>query len=356
MVRPPVVSCPMVSPRLAPAVRMGRTALAQLAALVAPARRAMARTGSELTRAARVGGVLAEARAQGRADDGSLYGPSYFGVGRDPAGDRRGRSGYANYDRVSSNADIAAYLLWRNFRAQRTLDVGCARGFVVEALRELGVDAHGCDVSPFAVAHAAPGALGFVRLGDLLGGLPYDDRAFDLVSAMEVLEHLPPEAVPRALAELRRVCDGVLYATIPSFGLNASGPDGHLEGKVTPARLAHYAGLGEDYDGPVPFEDLERDAAGGPVEGHLSIASYRWWTARFTDAGLERWTEVERRLHADLAPTGLGAYWDIYVFAVDGASPALAAPRRPGASLADLGLRHPLLEHHRGAETSAPVS
>ena len=44
----------------------------------------------------------------------------------------------------------------------RALDVGCARGYLVEALRELGVDAHGCDVSRYAVEHAAPGALGYV--------------------------------------------------------------------------------------------------------------------------------------------------------------------------------------------------
>ncbi|HEY3943424.1 MAG TPA: methyltransferase domain-containing protein [Acidimicrobiales bacterium] len=331
----------MVSPRLAPVVRRGRDGLVQLASRVAPVRRAMARAGEELERAARIGEVLAEARAP---KSGAFYGPSYFGVGRDATGDRQGHSGYASYDRVSSNADIAAYLLWRNFRAQHTLDVGCARGFVVEALRELGVDAHGCDVSPYAVAHAAPGALGFVRLGDLGRTLPYADGEFDLVSAMEVLEHLEPAAVPAALRELGRVCGGVLYATIPSFGPNPSGPDGHLAGKVRPERLGAYEALGPGYDGPVPLDDLERDADGQPVEGHLTIASYRWWTARFAEAGFVRWPDVEARLHADLAPTGLGAYWDLYVLAVPDAPPALAAARHPAATLADLGLVHPLLE------------
>ena len=53
---------------------------------------------------------------------------------------------------------------------------------------------------------------------------------------------------------------GVLYATIPSFGVNASGPDGHFDGKVRPERLAHYESLGADYGGPVPHEDLAVDA------------------------------------------------------------------------------------------------
>lgn len=316
--------------------------LVEVATGSARARSLMARAGAELERAARVGEVVAEAR---RAGTGGLYQGSYFGEGRDPSGDRRGRSGYATYDRVSSNADIAAYVLWRNFRARRTLDVGCAVGYLVEALRELGVDARGCDVSPFAVTHAAPGALGYVRLGDLASGLPHGDGEFELVTCLEVLEHLRPDAVPGALAELRRVCGGLVYATIPSFGRNPSGPHGHLVGKVRPERLEHYQALGDAFEGPVPEEDLAVDAEGMPVEGHLTIASYDWWTKRFAEAGFDRWADVERRLYADIAPAGLGQFWNLYVFALPETPEALAAPRHPDRTLRELGLRHPLIEH-----------
>ncbi len=88
------------------------------------------------------------------------YGGGYFGEGRDASGDREGRSGYARYDRIASNADIAGWLLWRNFRVRTVLDVGCATGYLVEVLRERGIDAEGCDVSQFAVDHATPGAWG----------------------------------------------------------------------------------------------------------------------------------------------------------------------------------------------------
>ncbi len=281
-------------PRLSPLLARGRQELIRLATASPPARKLMGRLGHELSRAARVGEVVSEARArQGpSAEANEPYGGAYFGLGRDPSGDRQGRSGYARYDRISSNADIAAYLLWRNFRFQRSLDVGCARGFLVEALRELGVEAEGCDASAFAVEHAAPGALGYVRLGDPTGGLPYEDGSFELVSVLETLEHLPPEAVPGALGELRRVCRGILYATIPSFGANASGPDGHFEGKVRPERLDHYRALGPSYAGPVPRADLEVDVEGRPIEGHLTIASFTWWTARFAEAGFDRWADV----------------------------------------------------------------
>ncbi len=337
----------MVSPRLEPAIERGRAGLVRLATASSPVRRAMARAGAELSRAARVASVVDEARAAGTTDDPSdpFYGDAYFGVGRDPSGDRQGRSGYATYDRVSSNADIAAYLLWRNFALRRTLDVGCARGYLVEALRELGVDAHGSDVSAFAVEHAAPGALGYVRLGDLAHGLPYADGEFDLVSALEILEHLEPDDVAGALTELARVCGGVLYATVPSFGPNASGPDGHLDGKVRPERLEHYRALGPDYDGPIPREDLAVDAEGALLEGHLTIASFAWWTARFAEAGLERRVDVERRLYADIAPAGLGRFWNLYVCTVPGAPDPLTEPKHPERSLRELGLVHPLIEH-----------
>jgi SAM-dependent methyltransferase len=296
-----------------------------------------------------VAGRELSAAAAGDADraapvDGDPYGAQYFGEGRDPGGDRQGLSGYARYDRLSSNADIAAYLLWRNVRAERSLDVGCARGFLVEALRELGVDAQGCDVSPYAVENAAPGAAGHVVVGDLAGGLPWPDGTFELVTALEILEHLDPAAVPGALAELRRVCRGVLYATIPSFGPNASGPDGHFDGKVRPERLDHYRSLGPDYRGPVPEADLARDAQGQLLEGHRTIASFDWWTERFAEAGFERRPEVERRLYADIAPAGLAPFWNLYLFTVPGAAAGLTEPREPGRSLAELGLRHPLLE------------
>jgi SAM-dependent methyltransferase len=280
----------------------------------------------------------------GPADAEALYDGAYFGAGRDPSGDRQGQSGYASYDRISSNADIAAYLLWRNFRVTTSLDIGCATGFLVEALRELGLDAQGSDISHYAVEHATPGARGHLKVGNLLDGLPFADGQFELVTTLEILEHLPPADVPQALREIRRVCSGVVYATIPSFGRNGSGPNGHYEGKVRPERLDHYNALGLDFVGPLPEADLEVDAQGGPIEGHLTIASFGWWTDRFAEAGFTRRLDIEERLYADLAPAGLAPFWNLYVFAVPEADPALFTQREPGRSLRELGLSHPLVE------------
>lgn len=258
------------------------------------------------------------ARELARALDDDVYGSHYFGSGRDPL-DRMGLSGYERYDRDTSNANVAAYLVWRWFDVGRTLDVGCATGFVVEALRELGVDARGVDVSQYAVEQAALGARGHIGYGDLSRRLPFPDGRFDLVTVLETLEHLEPDAVHHALAELRRVTSGYVIATIPSFGPNENGPGGWFTVKVRNERVPHYESLGPDHEGPIPYEDLYRDAKGDPIEGHLTVASFGWWTKRFAEAGLVRCGAVERAMHPHLARFGLTKYWNLYVFRAPGA-------------------------------------
>jgi len=259
-----------------------------------------------------------------RALDDLVYGASYFGEGRDPS-DRNELSGYERYDRATSNADAAAYLVWRAFPAATALDVGCATGFVVEALRELGVATDGVDLSRYAIAHAVPGARGHVQQGDVRAGLPFADASFDVVTALETLEHLSPPDVPDAVREIARVTSRWVLCTIPSFGPNRNGPGGWYQVKVRDDRVDHYESLGPDFEGPIPYIDLYRDAVGHPIEGHLTIASFGWWTARFAEAGLLRCDRAERALHPELARLGLTKYWNLYVFR------RLEAPEPPEA-------------------------
>lgn len=289
---------------------------------------------------------------QALADD--VYDGSYFGAGRDPF-DRMGLSGYERYDRATSNADVAAYLVWRFFDVRRTLDVGCAIGYVVEALRELGVDADGTDVSQYAVDHATAGATGHVFWGDLLHKLPVKDGGYQLVTALETLEHLPPDSVPVALRELCRVTNGYLVATIPSFGPNEHGPGGWFDVKVRPERLDHYRSLGPDYDGPVPYDDLYRDTRGEPIEGHLTIASFRWWTRQFEAAGFVRCGETERRIHPHLARLGLTKYWNLYVLRVPGAGEP-AGEHRTAVEIAEVEQRFGLDQREAAPEDLRAVA
>jgi len=56
---------------------------------------------------------------------------------------------------------------------------------------------------------------------DIVGSvesLPFPDGSFDIVCAFEVLEHLPFEKLPKALAEIARVAKNGAVITLPHFG------------------------------------------------------------------------------------------------------------------------------------------
>ena len=90
-------------------------------------------------------------------------------------------------------------------RRCRVLDVGCGPGFLSNDIALRGREVTGIDVAAdaLAVAHAhdASGRARYVE-GDALA-LPFEDRSFDAVCAMDLLEHL--ETPERAIAEASRV-------------------------------------------------------------------------------------------------------------------------------------------------------
>ena len=100
----------------------------------------------------------------------------------------------------------------RQLNPTTVLDAGCAKGFLVAALRELGTEAEGFDVSEVAVAAAPEAALGHVRLGSLTE--PIEGR-YDLVTCIEVIEHLDPSDAATAVANLCAAGDRVLLSSSP---------------------------------------------------------------------------------------------------------------------------------------------
>ena len=103
-----------------------------------------------------------------------------------------------------------------DLRPARVLDAGCAMGLLVEALVERGIDAHGLDISEYAIAQAAPAVRDRVRVGSLTA--PLDGR-YDLIVCIEVLEHMPAADARVALANLCAHTDDVLFSSSPTdFG------------------------------------------------------------------------------------------------------------------------------------------
>lgn len=116
------------------------------------------------------------------------------------------KSNYKDYswDRLGSYFQRTARHIVDLFKPERTLDVGCAKGFLVKALDELGVDAYGVDPSTYAVSNAHPDIAEKIQQ-EIAQSIPYPDDTFDVVTCFDVLEHIPAREVPKTLKELLRV-------------------------------------------------------------------------------------------------------------------------------------------------------
>jgi len=97
----------------------------------------------------------------------------------------------------------------------RILEVGCGEGHVAGWLsqRASADSLVALDLAPgmLAQAQAQHVSVEFACASAL--DLPFADRQFDLVLFLEVLEHLPSPRL--ALEEARRVCAGLLVASVP---------------------------------------------------------------------------------------------------------------------------------------------
>lgn len=74
-------------------------------------------------------------------------------------------------------------------RKQSLLDVGCGTGYFLQSFWESGFDVTGFDASPAMLARARSrlGSVADYQLGQA-DNLPYDDREFDFVTLLTVLE------------------------------------------------------------------------------------------------------------------------------------------------------------------------
>jgi SAM-dependent methyltransferase len=95
------------------------------------------------------------------------------------------------------------------------LDVGCGTGANLQLLGKFG-QAEGVDVSPDALAFCRERGLTGVRLGTA-ERLPYPDESFDLVTGLDVVEHLDDDIA--GLKEMKRVLrpGGRALVFVPAF-------------------------------------------------------------------------------------------------------------------------------------------
>jgi SAM-dependent methyltransferase len=140
--------------------------------------------------------------------------------------------------------DIADRIV-RDLHPTSFLDAGCAMGFLVEAMHQRGVDAWGVDVSEYAISQVHESVADRCKVASLTEP---PARRYDLVSCIEVLEHIAPEDTEKAIANLCAASDRLLISTTPDDYSEAT----HLNVQPPESWSAALAGHGF-------FRDLERD-------------------------------------------------------------------------------------------------
>lgn len=141
----------------------------------------------------------------------TLYGPGYL--------DRWGATDAESLASVRAMKHATHRDFLRSIRAHRgsgrLLDVGCATGFLLEVACESGFDVYGIDRNPEGVRAAEE------RFGDRvtcgrLADEPFSGVTFDVVTLIDVLEHVPDPALLLDAIRARLTPGGVMAAVLPN--------------------------------------------------------------------------------------------------------------------------------------------
>lgn len=97
----------------------------------------------------------------------------------------------------------------------KILDAGCGAGLLLKKMESLGT-CYGIDISQIAVDFCKKRGINNVQVADA-AGIPYSDNTFDVVVALDVIEHI--ENDKEAIREIYRVLKpgGIAIVTVPAF-------------------------------------------------------------------------------------------------------------------------------------------
>jgi len=133
--------------------------------------------------------------------DNNLFTEDYY-----EDGVRKHISGYENYKWMPTRSIPEAVDIKNTFKFETCVDYGCAKGFLVHALRLIGCDAYGEDISEYAIENYHP------KIKDYLS-LP-NDKFYDLLICKDVLEHIKVEDIPGVLKHFTKKSHQFFF-TIP---------------------------------------------------------------------------------------------------------------------------------------------
>jgi len=140
------------------------------------------------------------------------FGELYFDGSRD-----YGYGGYRYDGRwIPVAKDIVAQ--YRLKPGMRVLDIGCAKGFLVNDLMVAcpGLEVFGLDISRYALTHCMPDTVGRLHLGSA-DDLPFPDASFDCVLSINTIHNFDRAGALKALREIVRVGKGPAFVQVDSY-------------------------------------------------------------------------------------------------------------------------------------------
>lgn len=135
--------------------------------------------------------------------DGDFYDADYFENGR-----ASGKGWLTNYRWLPRRSFKEAFAYIEYFgldESSYVLDFGCAKGFIVKALRSLNIKADGCDISNYALSFAPSGCWNCTK------NKSWDEhKGYTHIVCKDVLEHLTKEQLENVLSNFVKVADKVM--------------------------------------------------------------------------------------------------------------------------------------------------
>jgi hypothetical protein len=118
-------------------------------------------------------------------------------------GVRKKLSGYENYKWMPERSIPEAIDIKNNFNFKTCVDYGCAKGFLVSALRLLGIEAYGEDISEYAINNCKEDVKDYISLPN--------NNKYDLLICKDVLEHITENDLPEVLNFLYKKADQFFF-------------------------------------------------------------------------------------------------------------------------------------------------
>lgn len=112
--------------------------------------------------------------------------------------------------------EIVADRIIKDINPRTVLDVGCAMGYLVAALRDKGVEAYGIDVSEYAISKVREDIKPYCRACSALNNLPEEfPKKYDLLITVEVAEHMYEEDSIVFIEKITEYAENILFSSTP---------------------------------------------------------------------------------------------------------------------------------------------